>query len=203
MSNEGSDTLYLQLLKAGDRDAAGPLWQRYFRLLVSRARDRLSFAPRRAADEEDVALSAFHSFCRGVEQGRFPRLDDRNDLRRVLLTILARKAAHLVRDELCEKRGGGRVRAEADLVGDEESQVLARMLGAEPTPEMALEMAEECQRLLQCLGDDELRSIALWQMEGCTIEEIAGKLKRTPRTVARKLAVIRDIWGDQEQDAPR
>ena len=34
----------------------------------------------RLADEEDVALSAFDSFCRGAEQGRFPRLDDRDDL---------------------------------------------------------------------------------------------------------------------------
>ncbi len=146
-----------------------------------------------------MALSAFHSFCRGVEQGRFPRLDDRNDLRRVLLMLVTRKAAHLVRDELCDKRGGGRVRAEADLGGDEDSQVLARVLSREPTPEMAVEMAEECQRLLEKLGDDELRAIALWQMEGCTVDEIAGKLNRTPRTVARKLAVIRDIWGEPGQ----
>ena len=32
------------------------------------------------ADEEDVALSAFDSLCRGAVEGRFPRLDDRNDL---------------------------------------------------------------------------------------------------------------------------
>src|SRR5215471_7618917 len=98
MSSEGSITHWLDLLKAGDRAAARPLWQRYFRLLVARARAALGSAPRRAADEEDVALSAFHSFCRGAEHGRFPRLDHRDDLWHILLMLTARKAAHLARD---------------------------------------------------------------------------------------------------------
>src|SRR5262249_15219134 len=34
----------------------------------------------RPADQEDVALSAFDSFYRAAEQGRFPRLHDRDDL---------------------------------------------------------------------------------------------------------------------------
>jgi len=37
-------------------------------------------------------------------------------------------------------------------------------------------------------------AIALWQMEGCTVEEIAERLGRSPRTVARKLVLIRDLW---------
>ena len=46
---------------------------------------------RRAADEEDVALSAFDSFCRGAEQGRFPQLDGRDDLWHLLVVITVRK----------------------------------------------------------------------------------------------------------------
>jgi hypothetical protein len=45
--------------------------------MVGLARARLQGLPRRAADEEDVALSAFASFCRAAEAGRFPRLCDR------------------------------------------------------------------------------------------------------------------------------
>jgi hypothetical protein len=74
MSSDASDTRWLHLLKAGDRKAAQVLWQRYFRLLVGCARQRLGSAPRRAADEEDVALSAFASFCRGVEKGHDGRI---------------------------------------------------------------------------------------------------------------------------------
>src|SRR5262249_36398416 len=64
--------------------------------------------PRRAADEEDVALSALASFCRGAEQGRFPRLEDRDDLWALLVVIAARKAVDLRQREGRQKRGGGR-----------------------------------------------------------------------------------------------
>ena len=70
MASEGSVTSWLDQLKAGDTAAAQPLWEAYFRRLVALARGKLQGAPRRAADEEDVALSAFDSFCRGAEQGR-------------------------------------------------------------------------------------------------------------------------------------
>ncbi len=57
--SEGSVTHWLRLLQAGDHSAARPLWERYFRLLVGRARASLRGAPCRGADEEDVALGAF------------------------------------------------------------------------------------------------------------------------------------------------
>src|ERR1700726_2239482 len=105
MSSEGSITHWLRLLQAGDHSAARPLWQHYFQLLVARARAALRGVPRRAADEEDVALSAFDSFCRGAEQGHFPQLEDRDDLWRLLVVITGRKASHLIRDETRKKRG--------------------------------------------------------------------------------------------------
>jgi DNA-directed RNA polymerase specialized sigma24 family protein len=201
MSSEASVTQWLAQLKAGDRGAAGQLWQRYFRLLVVRARVALAGAPRRAADEEDVALSAFHSFCRGVERGRFPRLDDRDDLWHILLMLTARKAGHLVRDEVRARRGGGRVRVEADLHCDRDDggSPLARVLGTEPSPELAAQVAEEYRRLLDKLADANLRAIAVWEMEGHTVDEIARLLNRSPRTVARKLTVIRDLWREEGQ----
>jgi DNA-directed RNA polymerase specialized sigma24 family protein len=47
---------------------------------------------------------------------------------------------------------------------------------------------------LDRLGDEELRRVALWKMEGYTIEEIAGQLGCVSRTVDRRLRLIRDIW---------
>ena len=58
------------------------------------------------ADEEDVALNAFDSFCRDAKAGRLPQLDDRDDLWRVLLVITGQKALDLVRHETAGKRGG-------------------------------------------------------------------------------------------------
>jgi hypothetical protein len=66
MASEGSVTHWLGQLQAGDPAAAQQMWQRYFPRLVELARQKLRVALRRAADEEDVALSAFDSFCRGA-----------------------------------------------------------------------------------------------------------------------------------------
>lgn len=193
---DNSISHWLDRLKQGEPAAAQALWERYFRRLVGLARKKLAGAPRRAADEEDVALSAFDSFCRGAELGRFPRLDDRNDLWQVLVLITARKAADLKQYEARDKRAGGV--PFSDLESDTSSSIATpgdRTVGPEPTPEFAAEVAEECRRLLDLLGDDELRSVAMWKMEGYTNEEIAARLKCVPRTVERKLRVIRSLWG--------
>lgn len=191
--SQGSVTCWITQLRAGDQAAADPLWQRYFERLVAVARARLLRAPRRAADEEDVALSAFHSFCRAAERGRFPKLDDRDDLWRLLVTFTTRKAAHLLRDGGRLKRVG---RTGCGCAGhaDNEGVDLELIAGEEPSPDFVAEMAEECRRLLGRLEDETLRSVVVWKMEGYTNEEIAGKLACVPRTVERKLRLIRAIW---------
>ena len=95
------------------------LWGRYFDRLARLARERLRAVPRTVADEEDIALSAFDSFFAGVERGRFPRLDDRDDLWGILVTIARRKAADHAERQSRQKRGGGRVLDEAALAGAE------------------------------------------------------------------------------------
>jgi serine/threonine protein kinase len=124
------------------------------------------------ADEEDVALSAFDSFCRGAAEGRFPQLVDRNDLGQLLVLITARKAIHLLQHERRQKRGGGKVQGETELADPDDEPLLAQVISQEPTPEFAAQVAEECRRLLDQLGEGELRSIALWKMEGYTTEYV-------------------------------
>ena len=197
MDGPGSISIWLGQLKAGDSDALGPLWQRYFTRLAGMVRDRLRARPSRASDEEDVALSAFDSFCRGVGRGRFPRLEDRDDLWQVLLLLARQKALDLLRSEGRQKRGGGKVLPASALAEGETSSVdaLAEFFGAEPTPEFAAEVAEEYRRLLDLLGDPELRAVAVWKMEGYSNDEIAAKIQRSIATVERKLNLIRKIWG--------
>jgi DNA-directed RNA polymerase specialized sigma24 family protein len=190
---QGSVTRWITQLRAGDQAAADPLWHRYFERLVAVARARLLRAPRRAADEEDVALSAFHSFCRAAERGRFPKLDDRDDVWRLLVTFTTRKAAHLLRDGGRLKRVGQAGCGCAAQV-DNDGVDLESIAGEEPSPDFVAEMAEECRRLLGRLADETLRSVVVWKMEGYTNEEIAGKLACVPRTVERKLRLIRAIW---------
>jgi DNA-directed RNA polymerase specialized sigma24 family protein len=190
MESKGSVTGWIGRLKQGDPEAAEQLWKVYFQSLVELARTRLRGIPRRAADEEDVALSAFDSFCRGAQRDRFPRLDDRDDLWQLLLLITVRKACDLASHERRPSRGAGRVRTLSDLAEWEADAIL----GDEPTPELAAQVADEFQRLLGLLRDESLRTVALLKMEGYTNEEIAAKLGCVRFTVDRKLKAIRRIW---------
>ena len=198
MSTHASVTHWLELLKRGNLSAARPLWERYFPQLVLRARKALRGRRSVAADEEDVALSAFDSFFRNAEQGRFPQLMDRDSLWRLLVVITARKAAHLVRDQARQKRGGNNAPVSLSAVEDDDGPLLDQMLSREPTPDLAAQVADQCQWLLKRLGDQELEQVALWRMEGDSIEEIAAKAGCAPRSVKRKLQSIRVLWQHEE-----
>ena len=190
MPSDESVTPLIHMLKVGDRTAAQRLWEAYFRRLVWLARARLAGTPTAVADEEDVALSAFNSFYRRAERGEFPRLEDRHDLWQLLFVLTVRKAINLVRYQ------GRRLRAPDRLVSlsDLEGPAAEAVLGAEPSPEFAAEMVDECRRLLDLLPDATLRSVALWKMEGYSNGEIAARLDCVEKTVERKLRLIREIW---------
>jgi DNA-directed RNA polymerase specialized sigma24 family protein len=187
MASVGSVTVWIGELKDGDGQAAQQLWERYFEKLVILARRKLRGAPRRAKDEEDVALSVFDSLFQGTEEGRFPRLDDRHDLWRLLVHLTAQKAADQVRHELRQKRDCRR-----NVSVDEES--LDGILGREPTADFAAQVVEECQWLLARLDNAKLREVAVWKMEGYTNQEIAAKHHCVTRSVERRLDSIRKLW---------
>jgi len=193
MDPPGSVTVWLDHFKTGsDRDEAiSRLWGRYFTQLVTRARERLRLRSR-AVEGEDVALSAFDSFVRAAEAGRFPRLKDRNDLWQILLLLTARKAANVVRNEGRLKKGGC-----ALIVGLEEGESDPngqRQMAVDPDPAEAAVLAEETDQLLQALDNDELRRVAVWAFEGYSNEEIAAKMGKSVATAERKLRRIREIW---------
>jgi DNA-directed RNA polymerase specialized sigma24 family protein len=187
MSTMGDVTLWLHQLKAGEREAVQPLWERYFRRLVGLARKRLKGLPRAGADEEDVALSAFDSFCRRAEDGKFPRLDDRDDLWQLLAMIASRKVYDLAEREGREKCNWRRTQ---ELDGDDAHELFSK----EPDPALAIEVAEESSRLLGLLPDDTARTIAVRKLEGHTNDEIARLVGCSLAKVERKLKLIRTFW---------
>jgi DNA-directed RNA polymerase specialized sigma24 family protein len=179
--DEHSVTGWIADLRAGDLAALQPIWERYFERLVRTARARLK--PRGYVDGEDVALSAFDSFCHAVEGGRFPQVGDRNDLWRFLIFITAQKISKVITRENAVIHGGA--------VSHVDGSVLTRVIGDEPSPELAAEVTEEFRRMMDALGDETLRRIAIWRMEGYTIEEIATRLNCSMKTVTNKLRLIR------------
>ncbi len=201
MAEDASVSNWLDGLRAGDGADIERLWDRYFLRLVALARGKLSSRNRREFDEEDVALSAFHSFCERAGRGEFAQVIDRNDLWRLLSTITARKVTSSIRHRTRLKRGGGRVLGESALVeaGDLDDSGLSQFLSREPNPEDAAAFTEDYERLFNRLTNPVLKEIARRRLDGDSSEEIAAALGVSARTVDRKLQLIRALW---EEESP-
>jgi DNA-directed RNA polymerase specialized sigma24 family protein len=199
VSNENSVTCWLDGIKLGDGNQVERLWSRYFDRLVRLAGSRLPGHSRRAYDEEDVALSAFRSFCDGIQGGQFPNLADRDDLWRLLATITTRKVIGTLRHQARLKRGGGMVVGESALYGtdDPDAEGLAQFLSREPPAEEAIALVEAYDHLFERLADPTLKLIVLRKLEGRTTEEVATELGTTRRTIDRKLRLIRALWQEE------
>ncbi len=84
---------------------------------------------------------------------------------------------------------------------------LEEVIGQEPDPAFAAQVAEEFEHLLRDLGDEKLREIEILKLEGQTNDEIAEKLGCSARTVSRQVGEIRKKWearmdvGDMSTDA--
>ncbi len=186
-----SVTQWIEGLKGGDTDAAQHLWDRYFQRLVALARDHIGPTSRGGVDSEDVAQSVFKSLCLGVERGRYPRITDRDNLWTLLVAMTAYKSWDLLRREGALKRGGGRVMDEAAL--GNHSGPIDGVIGREPTPQFALQMAEQCQMMLGLLTVAE-RQTAELKLQGFSNYEIAKRLGCAMRTVERRLVAVRRAW---------
>lgn len=198
MSSAGSVTQWIDTLRQGDSESARRLWERYFGRLTTLAARKLQGNPRRAADEEDVALSALASLCRGLERGQFERLRDRNDLWQLLASITVHKALDRVKSERRVKRGRGVVLDEAALAAERGgSSPLEELLDRAMAPEAALAAAEECQRLLRLLDDAELQQVAVLRVEGYSNADIAQRFGCSRRRIERKVRLIRCLWEEE------
>ncbi len=198
MSSDLSVTSWLERLRAGDAAAAGKLFQVYFERLIRLARAHLSPVVRRAADEEDVALSAFNCFVRAAEAGRYPDLHNRHDLWRLLLTLTLHKARDLANWERRGKRDARRAIREVDLLdlAGQPDAGLDGLVGPEPPPDLVVSFAEQVRQRLTQLPDDDLRRVALARLEGHSVAEAAVILGLSRRTIERKCKLIQQFWQD-------
>lgn len=198
MSDGQSVTQWLDGVKGRESADIQRLWDRYFHRLVRLAAAKLPGHCRRAFDEEDVAISAFQSFCDRAGQGQFPQLNGRDDLWRLLATLTVRKAALMVRHQTRKKRGGGRVVGESGLHPQDPAVTgdhgLVEILSKEPGPDDAARFADVFENLMKKLPDSTLKTIVIRKLEGYTVQEISTELDTSTRTIDRKLKLIRAIW---------
>ena len=179
----GSVSILFQQIRAGDAAAVARLWDRFRLRLRALAEQALSGRWKRMADAEDALQSAFISFWQRAERGDFGDEMTRDDLWNVLGTITVRKALRQQRRESAQKRGGGRVRDEADL---------HEVASSANSPEVDV----VCAEMLELLEPD-LRSYALLRLMGHKNREIADQFSCTERKVERKLQLIRAVWDEE------
>lgn len=177
-------------MQAGEHSAAEALWQRYYNKVIRVANRHLLDSPRVMADSEDVAISAFKSFFRAVEEGRTPQLNTADEIWRLLVTLTARKAIKQLRYENRVKRNDGNQNENDD------SAAIENLVGNEPSPEFSVAIFQEFQALNERLPDDEMRHIAQRKMEGFSSSEIAQEIGCDLRTIQRRLAIIRSLLID-------
>ena len=192
--SNGSITMFLHQMMAGDEAAVSTLWQRFLPRLLALSRKTLANRPQRMADVDDAVQSAFASFWKRATDGEFGDELDRHNMWNLLGVITVRKSLRQLRHERAAKRGNGRVLTEGSLLRPDGTQgSLDDFSGMYSPTELDVNSTE----LLQSL-DEELREIAVLRLLGYRNSEIASQLCCSERTIDRKLDVIRQTWESVE-----
>jgi RNA polymerase sigma factor (sigma-70 family) len=183
-------------LREGDNRAIELLWNFFFEKMVRVARRKMDGSKRAARDEEDIAASAFKSFCNGLRNDRFQAADSATKLWPLLASLTINKAIDYIRAENRQKRGGtGNVLSNKAFT--DARAILEELVAAEPTAEMQAVATESFNSLLEALdatGDSDLRLVTILCVEGNSSSDIASQLGCNIRTVQRKIKTIRAIW---------
>lgn len=198
-------TLWIEQVRKADEVAMRQIWQHFAGRLHEFARRKIRPNTRRAYDEQDAVQSMFHSLCQGLEEGRYPDLENRDNLWRLMLVMTGRKISKRHRYDQQLKRDNRRLLTESYFAPNPQDRDLPglQLAAGEPTPEFLAEFSETFERLFGILETDDLKQVAMHRIEGFDDSEIAKRLECSRSTVQRRLAMIRKIWQTEMVDDER
>jgi RNA polymerase sigma factor (sigma-70 family) len=184
---EDQETDLIQGLRAGESEAVRRFCALYGPLLEELADKNLPVGLRRRVDKDDIAQSACRTFLRRVRLGQF-QLPDSDALWRLLCAIALTKVREQTRFHLAQRRGLGQ---EQPLVGDADGAgaTSADLVDRAPTPAEAVEFADQFERLMAAL-DDEERQVVNLKLQDCTNDQVAERLGCSERTARRLLKKV-------------
>ena len=193
IGNAGSITRWLTEVSARrETDRSELLWRRFGIRLVRLARHHLRGIQDRAYDEEDLAVSTINEFYRRASLGSYDKLENRDDLWRLLMTISLNKSRNRLRALRRIKRAAKTPVREIYPVKN------AKEIDWTNTPEWLAIVAEQSEYLLRVLDDHDpsgmLQQITLMKLDGASNSQIANDLGCTRRAVAARLIWIQGIW---------
>lgn len=187
-------TNWIARLSDGDESAYDAMFSRYFERLIRLAARKMNGMDQVAYSCEDVALSAARSFYVAVRNKKLI-VETEDELWGSLFRIATRKACAERRRRFAAKRGGGAAALRDEGSDKDDADLFFNVAGREPSPELALEMAETADELLAIFDQKPTqRKIVELKLRGATNEEIAEKTRLTPRTVLWHLKNIKEKW---------
>lgn len=188
----GSITKWLSQLQAGQVQAAEPIWKRYQAKLVSIATQQLDENPDRSVDGEDLVQSSFGDVCLAVRNGKYPDIDNREDLWGLLYIATVNR----VREHYRELRALKRFHMSSSQPID--PSILADL----QTPFAEAQTADLLEYLLSRLDLEDpshvLRQIALLCLDNHSASSIARLLHKRKTSVLISLRLIRSIWQEYQ-----
>lgn len=185
MENEDQQwQTWVRKLAAGDSAIVSEFWAEYGGRLERLAANHLTVRLHRRVGPEDISQSACRTFLRRVQDGQFEFVDSES-LWRLMCAITMTKVREHARYHLRQKRGVQRER-QLDSGKDGSQTPAVQLSAAGPTPEEALEFADELEKLLSSM-DDEERQLVQLKLEQQTNLEIAKQMGCSERTVRRIL----------------
>jgi RNA polymerase sigma factor (sigma-70 family) len=199
--SEHSVSRYIEGLRAGNNEATQKIWERFIQRLVQLANRKLSSTPRSSADGEDVVQQAFSEFFMQVQEGRFPKLHDRDDLWQILAMLVDRRAKDQIRRQTTQRAGGGKVINVTGAQNDKAApDPILSMPSRSPNVHEAMEFVDTLREHLTLLTEEQ-QEVALLKLQGYSNKEIAVEITSNERsislrTVERTLGRIRSHWED-------
>lgn len=200
VESSGSVTSWLRQLHSRNDDASIKLWNRYFEQLARLAIRKLGHKPLRVVDADDVTNQVFEDLLLGIEEGRFKRLNNREDLWQIMIMLTERRAIDERRRYSRQKRGEGVVRGESVLAAGSDKHEAGLDRLPTLTDEFTAEVRDTLQFMLDTLPTDSHRSTAILKFKGYTNKETAEMLGLAVPTIERRVRQIKEVWQSVETE---
>jgi hypothetical protein len=188
----GSITQWLNRLQAGQSQAAEPIWKRYQAKLVAIASQQLDENPDRSVDGEDLVQSSFRNVCLAVRGGKYPDIDNREDLWGLLYIATVNRVRQHYREQNALKR------SQVSSIQAINPMILQDL----QSPIAEAQAADLLEYLLSRLDLEDpshtLRKIALLYLDGHSGSSIARMLHKRKTNILISLRLIRCIWQEHQ-----
>ncbi len=176
---ETSDQSLVMRLRSGDDQAATEVYERYAKRVFGLVHKQMADRLKAMVQPEDIVQSVFKSVFRGINSGAYDAPEGGT-----LWQLMAIVAVHKVRRNARLRSAGKRdSRRTQSLDALEEFDAVDSY-----TPE---EFESAIRESIEGLKEPE-QEVVMLRVQGFSVEEIAGRLQRSRRSIERNLHAIRE-----------